>query len=194
MRKSKAEKNGRPEDGIPEKISIYYITPCAAKSVAASAPVGEEKSFIDGTINMTTVFNLALKILRGQKETMDRKSVADMSPDSVCWSLSGTEKKYFPGRSLAIDGMDNVIEFLEKLELGQITGIDFLEMRACDQGCAEVSSAGNRFLTVERLEKRRERLRMLRRSTGDRDACWREEELHAHSGWGRSTSRWAVAG
>ncbi len=57
-------------------------------------------------------------------------------PDSVNWSLSGTEKKYFPGRSLAIDGIDNVIEFLEKLESGHIAEIDFLEMRACDQGCA----------------------------------------------------------
>ena len=68
LRKSKAEKNGKPEDGVPEKISIYYITPCAAKSVAASAPVGEEKSFIDGTVNMTTVFNLASRILRAERE------------------------------------------------------------------------------------------------------------------------------
>jgi len=48
-----------------------------------------------------------------------------MSPDSVCWSLSGTEKKYFSGRSLAIDGMNNVIEFLDKLESGQLAHIDF---------------------------------------------------------------------
>ncbi len=188
LRKSKAEKNGKPEDGVPEKISIYYITPCAAKSVAASAPVGEEKSFIDGTVNMTTVFNLASRILRGQKESMPRKLVAVMSPDSVCWSLSGVEKKYFPGRSLAIDGMDNVIEFLEKLELGQITGIDFLEMRACDQGCAGgILCPGNRFLTVERLEQRRERLRMLKeehRGTVENSLLEREEELHVHSGVG----------
>jgi Fe-S-cluster-containing hydrogenase component 2 len=181
LRKSKEEKGESTE-----KISIYYITPCAAKSVAASAPVGEEKSLIDGTVNMPTVFNLASRILRGQKGSMPRKSVADMSPDSVCWSLSGTEKSYFPGRSLAIDGMDNVIEFLEKLELGQITGIDFLEMRACDQGCAGgILCPGNRFLTVERLEQRRERLKMLKdehQGIVENSLLEREEELHAHSG------------
>ncbi|MDI9606321.1 MAG: [Fe-Fe] hydrogenase large subunit C-terminal domain-containing protein [Bacteroidota bacterium] len=186
LRKSKERKNGAPEDDAPEKISIYYITPCAAKSVAASAPVGEERSLIDGTVNMPTIYNLASRILRGQKETMNRKSVADMSPDSVCWSLSGTEKRYFPGRSLAIDGMDNVIEFLEKLELGQITGIDFLEMRACDQGCAGgILCPSNRFLTVERLEQRRERLKMLKdeqRGTVENSLLEREEELHARSG------------
>jgi hypothetical protein len=85
-----------------------------------------------------------------------------MTPDSVCWSLSGTEKHYFPGRSLAIDGMENVIEFLEKLESGHVSDIDFLEMRACDQGCAGgILCPGNRFLTVERLEQRQKRLQLL---------------------------------
>ena len=89
-----------------------------------------------------------------------------MSPDSVNWSLSGTEKEYFPGRSLAIDGMDNVIEFLEKLESGQISDIDFLEMRACDQGCAGgILCPANRFLTVERLSDRHKKLQKLK----DRD-------------------------
>ncbi len=86
-------------------------------------------------------------------------------PDSVNWSLSGTEKKYFPGRSLAIDGIDNVIEFLEKLESGHIAEIDFLEMRACDQGCAGgILCPGNRFLTVERLEHRHKRLQKLKKA------------------------------
>lgn len=55
LRKSRERRNGAPEDDAPEKISIYYITPCAAKSVAASAPVGEEKSFIDGKIGRAHV-------------------------------------------------------------------------------------------------------------------------------------------
>jgi iron only hydrogenase large subunit-like protein len=185
LRRSKEEKNRASKDGVPEKVSIYYITPCAAKSVAARAPVGEEKSLIDGTVNMTTAFNLTSKILRGQKEVVARETVVDMSSDSVCWSLSGTEKEYFPGRSLAIDGMDNVIEFLEKLELGEITGIDFLEMRACDQGCAGgILCPSNRFLTVERLEQRRDRLKMLKeehRGTVENNLLEQEEELHAHS-------------
>ncbi|MDD4776766.1 MAG: [Fe-Fe] hydrogenase large subunit C-terminal domain-containing protein [Fermentimonas sp.] len=144
-------------------IHIYYITPCAAKIVAAISPVGEDKSAIDGTINMTEVFNRTSAILIGEKNTGMHKTIADMSPDSVNWSLSGTEKKYFSGRSLAIDGTDNVIQFLEKLESGHIKDIDFLEMRACDQGCAGgILCPGNRFLTVERLEQRQKRLEKLK--------------------------------
>ncbi len=60
---------------------------------------------------------------------------------------------------MAIDSLHNVIEFLEKVENGEISDIDFLEIRACDEGCAGgVLTSGNRFLTVERLKNRAEAL------------------------------------
>lgn len=154
----------KEKEGIdPDKLSIYYITPCAAKIVAARVPVGEANSPIDSTVNMTMIYNKTSRILYDFKKPGLHKTFANMSPDSVNWSLSGTEKKYFPGRGLAIDGMDNVIEFLEKLESGQISDIDFLEMRACDQGCAGgILCPGNRFLTVERLGERQKRLQKLK--------------------------------
>ena len=157
-------RKSKEKEGIdPDRLFIYYITPCAAKIVAARAPVGEDKSAIDGTINIMEAYNLTSKILLGIKHPGMHKSFANMSPDSVNWSLSGIEKKYFGGRSLAIDGMDNVIDFLEKLESGHIADIDFLEMRACDQGCAGgILCPENRFLTVERLEHRQQRLQKLK--------------------------------
>jgi hypothetical protein len=59
------------------------------------------------------------------------------------------------GRCLAIDGVHNVIDFLEKIENEEIKDVDFLELRACDESCAGgVLTTKNRFLTVERLKKR----------------------------------------
>lgn len=146
----------------PDEIFIYYVTPCAAKIVAAKAPVGEKNSPIDGVINMEEAYNRVARVLLDGKELKLSKKQANMLPDSVNWALSGTEKKYFRGRSLAIDGMDNVIEFLERLEMGRIKHVDFLEMRACDQGCAGgILCPGNRFLTVERLEQRQKKLSCL---------------------------------
>ena len=67
------------------------------------------------------------------------------------------EALHMPGRSLAVDGIHNAIEFLEKLENEEIHGIDFLELRACDEGCAGgILGSGNRFLTAERLRHRGE--------------------------------------
>lgn len=143
----------------PKDIFIYYVTPCAAKVVAAKAPVGEKHSPINGVINMKEVYNRVAKILHDKKELTLSKQQADMSPDSVNWTLSGTEKNYFQGRSLAIDGIENVIEFMERLEIGQISSVDFLEMRSCDQGCAGgILCPGNRFLIVERLGQRQKKL------------------------------------
>ena len=162
LRKSKEEAGWKPS-----QIAIYYITPCAAKIVSPHTTSKKGQPSIDGTIKMTELYNRVSKILLDKKESEYRRAYGCLSPDSVCWSLSGIEKKYFPGRSLAIDGMDNVIEFLEKLESGQIRGIDFLEMRACDQGCAGgILCPGNRFLTVERLEQREKKLK--RRQENDR--------------------------
>jgi iron only hydrogenase large subunit-like protein len=99
----------------PRSIFICYITPCAAKIVAAKAPVGEKISAIDGVIDMKEVYNLVSMRLMERKDTQLSKQYANMSPDSVNWSLSGTEKRYFPGRALAIDGMENAMEFLDRL-------------------------------------------------------------------------------
>jgi hypothetical protein len=56
---------------------------------------------------------------------------------------------------MAIDGIHNVVKFLERLENEEITGLDFLDLKSCNQGCAGgILLTGNRFLTVERLQKR----------------------------------------
>lgn len=183
LRKSIEKENISPSD-----ICICYITPCAAKIVAAKSPVGEPKSPIDFTINMKYVYNKVSKILLGDKHRELHKTFANMSPDSVNWSLSGIEKKYFAGRSLAIDGMENVIEFLDKLESNQISDIDFLEMRACDQGCAGgILCPGNRFLIVERLEQRQTKLQKLNddSESGVYNSLMEyQDELHNVSGVG----------
>jgi len=141
-----------------EEIGIFYVTPCAAKIAAIKSPVGEEYSPITGVINMDLMYNKIFRIVKGGKT--DRCAVPDHQPlDKTCieWSLSHGEAGNFGGRCLAIDEIHNVMEFLEKIENEEITNIDFLELRACDQSCAGgVLTSGNRFLTRERLLKRGE--------------------------------------
>lgn len=144
----------------PEDIGVFYISPCASKIVAAKAPEGEDESPTDVVLNMKEFYNKVYKTIIDSTPTDDLKRSSTMSPDSIKWALSGTEKDYFKGRSLAIDGVENVIRFLEKLESGHISDIDFLELRVCDQGCAGgILCPGNRFLTVERIGEREKTLR-----------------------------------
>lgn len=137
-------------------IRIFYITPCAAKAAAIHNPESPFGSPIHGTINLDVFFNHVTKKLKGQSNHEEFKAVPDyLSSKSITWSLSGGESKHMPDRCLSIDGMQNAMEFLEKIDLDDLQDIDFLEIKACDQGCAGgILNPKNRFLCVESLQKR----------------------------------------
>ena len=142
------------DQGIkPSEIGVFYITPCAAKIAAIKSPVGEDYSMITGVINMDTLFNKVYKYIRNDRSTQ-QVSIPNkhLSKTALQWPLTHGEASLIPGRSLAIDEINNVIEFLEKIEHNEIGEIDFLELRACDESCAGgVLLSTNRFLVAERL-------------------------------------------
>ena len=137
----------------PAEIGVFYITPCAAKIAAIKSPVGEDYSMITGVINMDTLYNKVYKHIRNDRSTnpviIPNKQ---LSKTALQWTLTHGEASNIPGRSLAIDEIHNVIEFLEKIENDEIADLDFLELRACDESCAGgVLLSTNRFLVAERL-------------------------------------------
>jgi iron only hydrogenase large subunit-like protein len=142
----------------PEEIGIFYITPCAAKIAAVKSPVGLEDSPIRGVINMDFIFNKVYTSVKQGfvgKNTCQIPQLEPLKPNGVLWSLTNGEAECMPGRTLAIDEINNVIEFLEQLENEENIDIDFLELRACDESCAGgILTSSNRFYAVERLRKR----------------------------------------
>lgn len=141
-----------------EEIGIFYITPCIAKISSVKSPLGEQESIVDGVINMNVLYNKVRKNISSKDvpDTKDQRQT--LTRDGILWSLTRGESKHFGERSMAIDGIHNVIRFLERLENEEVPDIDFLELRACDQSCAGGNlMVGNRFLTVERLEHRAKR-------------------------------------
>jgi iron only hydrogenase large subunit-like protein len=139
----------------PESIGLFYATPCAAKIAAIKSPVGETESGLTGVINMDFLYNKICKIL-GKPSKEQRMPVVDnlLNSRGILWSLTRGEAEHSKKRALAVDGIRNVTEILESLENGTLGVVDFLELRACDEGCAGgILMSGNRFLTVERLRK-----------------------------------------
>lgn len=146
----------RDEGVKDEDIGTFYVTPCAAKISAVKTPSPEDQNLLNGLINMDYIYNRALRrIRRDEKEQCALPEQKTMCEKGILWSLTNGESEYARGRSLAIDGIDNVIEFLDNLENEEIPDIDFLELRSCDESCAGgVLTTRNRFLTVERLRNR----------------------------------------
>jgi len=137
---------------------LFYITPCAAKIAALKAPVGEEQSQVTGVINMDFIYNRVMRKIK-EEHRVDAENVelSKISSRASLWSTTEGEKKNMLGRTLAIDGIHNISDFLEKVENEELPDMDYLELRACDESCAGgILLTGNRFLTVERMRKRAE--------------------------------------
>lgn len=141
-------------EGIPSgEIGIFYATPCAAKVAAIKSPVGGSESGINGVINMNQLYNRIQKFLQTGNNDMELPGSDNLlGPEGIMWSLTGGEQAHWNGRALAIDGIANVSEILESVENDKLNGIDFLELRACDESCAGgILIKANRFLVVEKL-------------------------------------------
>ncbi len=139
------------------EIGIFYVTPCAAKIAAVKQPIGEIGPLVDGVINLNFIYNKVYTIIKNRPhgQWAHKEQFPGLSAKGLKWSLTGGEANNMKGRCLALAGIHNVIDFLERLENEEITDVDFLELRACEQGCAGgVLVAGNRFLTKERILKR----------------------------------------
>lgn len=137
-----------------EEVGIFYVTPCAAKIAAVKSPVGEEASYVDGVININSIYNMMYPVIKSMEEVRQKRNRM-LKPDELLWSLTRGESVHQSGRVLAVDGIQNAIDILEKIENGDVSNLDFLELRACDEGCAGgVLNVENRFLAVERLNRK----------------------------------------
>ena len=143
------------EDWNSEDIGIFYITPCAAKIAAVKTPVGEDKSLVDGVINMDALYNRVFKRIKEQGKGFKEQKlpVSQISSDGVLTALTNGERRLSNAKhSYSIDEIHNVIEFLEKVENDEVENVDFLELRACDQSCpGGILTCDNRFMMCERI-------------------------------------------
>ncbi len=189
--KEKLLKEGHKE----EDIGIFYITPCAAKIAATKSPVGEDKSSVDGVLNMDTMFNKVQKRIKNLESGYKIKTMAnDLNSDCTLFATTNGERRLNIGKkSFAIDEVHNVIDFLDKVENDEVEDLDFLELRSCDQGCpGGILTIGNRFLINDRVNLRAKKLAFRERqgiTTRQKDIHNYREELANNSRVGKILPR-----
>ncbi len=138
-----------------EDIGIFYVSPCSAKIAAVKRPLGEEKSMVDILINMNDLYNQIMGVISKVEEKDTSNLRQNLTRDGILWSLPRGESRQFRRKSMAVDGIHNVVKILERMENEEIPELDFLELKSCHLGCAGgILLTGNRFLTRERLQKR----------------------------------------
>lgn len=140
-------------NGMNEKdIGVFFISPCAAKVTNVRNPMGFEKSYVDKVVSIKEVY----KKLRPIIKKMDYvESLRHSSKHGIRWAMTGGEGEGLGiDNYIAVDGIENVNDILEKVENGKLANIDFIEGLACTGGClGGPLTVENSFVARNRLKK-----------------------------------------
>ncbi len=131
-----ARRRAVQETGLkPEEIGVFAIVPCSSQMTTAHTPVGLTEPVLDGAFAIRDVY---LKLLSPMK-ALDKNHLKPLSSSGIMgvgWAYCGGESAArLNERYVAVDGIENVIQMLEEIEDGRLPEADFIELRACTQGC-----------------------------------------------------------
>lgn len=121
------------QQGIDEKeVGVFFISPCPAKATEIRRPKGIEKSMVDGVFSMQELYKPIRERLNKVTPVVQQTS----SYRGLVWATrnGGIREELLKGY-IAVDGMENVIEILEKVEDGTLDDMVFIETLACNGGC-----------------------------------------------------------
>ncbi|MDD2231581.1 MAG: [Fe-Fe] hydrogenase large subunit C-terminal domain-containing protein [Sphaerochaetaceae bacterium] len=150
------------QTGRPSETGVFYITPCPAKISefkSEEETKGKLEGIFDGVLNLDTVYNMVRNSITKNKkkfslETCEGSELPEATSVSSTWSLINGETVAKATRHLAIDEIHQVIDFLEYVEEDDEFNIDYLEFKACAEGCVGgILCTRNKFLAKERLSR-----------------------------------------
>jgi hypothetical protein len=130
----------------PEDIAAVYITPCQAKTISILQPAEEAKSYLDGAVGISEIYNDILHKIRKSTNANESSKSTFGSNGFFHWGApEGEFSRLSRERYLPITGLTDIIKVFNDIEKNKIRNIEFLECHACQGGCI----GGN--LTVENL-------------------------------------------
>lgn len=141
-----------------EKIGIFFISPCPAKVSAVKAPLGYEKSEVDGVLAMQDVYPVLIQKMKEVAREPELEDLTISGKIGISWGSSGGEASGLLTDSyLAADGIENIIRVLEDMEDQKFSDLSFIELNACNGGCV------GGVLTVENPYVAKVKLKNLRK-------------------------------
>lgn len=115
-----------------EDIGIFYISPCPAKLLSVSDPIGKKSSLIDWVIPLDAIFgDLYRNVINDNKVCSSNPSIKGLK-----WAYSGGQSESADLTNyIAVNGMENIIDIFDEIENGRLYDIDFVEALTCVDGC-----------------------------------------------------------
>ncbi|MFO7819625.1 MAG: [Fe-Fe] hydrogenase large subunit C-terminal domain-containing protein [Halanaerobacter sp.] len=136
-----------------EDVGIFFITPCPAKMSTVNNPLGMEKSFLDGAIAVDKIYRKLLKKVKEMDSEIDIKE-HEAPYLGISWGKRGGEAELLTAENtISVSGIHNVISILDELERGELPGIKYFELVACEPGCVGgVLNVKNPFVAEFNIE------------------------------------------
>ena len=134
-----------------EDIGVFFISPCAAKVTSSRVAQVYEKSCVDGVISLKDIY---LKLVPVIKNLGEPEILQISKSEGIGWAAPGGEGRNTNiNNHIAIDGIENVIKILERVEDGKLN-VDFIECLACVNGClGGPLTVEDSFVAAYRMEK-----------------------------------------
>ncbi|MGD9568477.1 MAG: [Fe-Fe] hydrogenase large subunit C-terminal domain-containing protein [Sedimentibacter sp.] len=125
--KARAKFNLKDDD-----IGVFYISPCPAKLLAVTDPIGDYKPYVDWVIPLNTIYGEIYRELLKE----DNNLCSYPSLNGTRWAVSGGQSESAGLTNyIAVNGMENIIQILDEIENGNLRNVDYVETMACVQGC-----------------------------------------------------------
>jgi iron only hydrogenase large subunit-like protein len=113
-------------------IGVFYVSPCPAKILAVTEPIGIHKPSIDWVVPLNTIYGDLYKEVK--KET--GYCYSNPSLQGIKWAVTGGQSESAGLTNyIAVNGMENIIDILDEIENGKADDVDFVELLACVNGC-----------------------------------------------------------
>lgn len=134
-----------------EDIGVFFISPCAAKVTDSRIPNAYDQSSVDGVISLKEVY---LKLLPVMKKIEEPEVLLTSTAEGVGWASIGGEGRASDIENyISVDGIENVIKVLERVENGKLD-VDFIECLACVNGClGGPLTVEDSFVATNRMNK-----------------------------------------
>ncbi len=144
------------EKGLADKdIGIFLIVPCVAHVTAVHQPEGAYKHLQDGAFSIGMIYGRIREKLR--KNNIGKQPEIDTYEQGLTWALSGVEAEMVDCediRALSVNGTENVLEILSKVEDHYLDQYDYIVLRSCTNGCVGgCLNVENPFVAMSRIKK-----------------------------------------
>ena len=152
----------REYDVAEDAVTLYYINPCPTKSDHAGSNHLHSNSSREIAVGINEIYTeLRRQIERIREDDQISFSQERFEFESCgtgngpLWGLSGGEVSDMDiDRSLPVSGLKETIAYLEKIEHGLFRDIEYIELRACPEGClGGVLTAIDKYLAKSAVQK-----------------------------------------